>query len=113
MYVCIINQKGKSLFHKSLQNSKETLKDLLEPYGSEIAVGVESTYNWYWVADTCEEENIPFFLGHALYMRSIHVDKFKDDELGIGIKEAVFQNVPSELEEYSASAIYSPSCKAP
>lgn len=33
-----------------------------------------------WVADTCAEINVPFYLGHALYMRSIHVDKFKDDE---------------------------------
>lgn len=80
MYVCIIDQKGKKLFHRNLENSKDGLREILEPYGSDIAVGVESTYNWYWVADTCAEMNTLFYLGHALYMRAIQVDKFKDDE---------------------------------
>ena len=80
MYVCIIDQKGKKLFHRNLENSKESLREILEPYGQEVAVGVESTYNWYWVADACEEMKTPFYLGHALTMRAIQVDKFKDDQ---------------------------------
>ena len=79
-YICIIDEKGKKPYHKNLQNSPELLGAILQPYGAEIAVGVESTYNWYWVADTCEELQVPFYLGHALYMRAIHADKFKDDE---------------------------------
>ena len=79
-YICIIDEKGKKQYHKNLQNSPELLGAILQPYGAEIAVGVESTYNWYWVADTCEELQVPFYLGHALYMRAIHADKFKDDE---------------------------------
>lgn len=80
MYVCIMNKEGKPLFHQNLKNSIEILIELLKPYGKEIAIGVESTYNWYWVADTCEEIQVPFYLGHALYIRAIHVDKMKDDE---------------------------------
>ena len=49
MYVCIIDQKGKKLFHKNLTNSKEDLAALLAPYGDNIVLGVESTYNWYWI----------------------------------------------------------------
>ena len=80
MYVCIIDEKGKKLFHQNLENSVDELREALEPYSQEIAVGVESTYNWYWLADAWDLLKVPFYLGHALYMRSIHVDKFKDDE---------------------------------
>jgi hypothetical protein len=26
---------------------------------------------WYWLADVCAKEKIPFVLGHALYMKLI------------------------------------------
>jgi hypothetical protein len=25
-------------------------------------------FTWYWLADLCADEGIPFVLGHALYM---------------------------------------------
>ena len=36
---------------------------------------------WYWVADFCREEGIPFVLGHALYMKAIHGGKTKNDKI--------------------------------
>jgi hypothetical protein len=27
---------------------------------------------WYWLADLCAEHNIPFVLGHMLYMKAIY-----------------------------------------
>jgi len=38
-------------------------------------------FAWYWVADFCEEHNIPFILGHALYMKAIHGGKAKNDKI--------------------------------
>jgi transposase len=35
---------------------------------------------WYWLADLCLEEKIPFVLGHALYMKAIHGGKAKTDK---------------------------------
>ena len=34
---------------------------------------------WYWLADLCRREGIAFVLGHALYMRSVHGTKTKND----------------------------------
>jgi hypothetical protein len=34
-------------------------------------VGCECLFAWYWLADMCERERIPFVLGHALAMQSI------------------------------------------
>jgi len=34
-----------------------------------------------WVADFCEDNNIEFILGHALYMKAIHGGKAKNDKI--------------------------------
>ena len=38
-------------------------------------------FAWYWLADLCETERIPFVLGHALYMKAIHGGKAKNDRI--------------------------------
>ncbi|WP_156826622.1 hypothetical protein [Marinobacterium rhizophilum] len=54
------------------------LIDLLAPYLHEdIVIGVECMHCWYGVSDLCQQLNLPFVLGHALYMRAIHGGKAK------------------------------------
>ena len=38
-------------------------------------------FTWYWLADLCAREDIPFVLGHALYMKAIHGGKTKNDKI--------------------------------
>jgi hypothetical protein len=38
-------------------------------------------FTWYWVADWCEDHSIPFVLGHALHMKTIHGGKAKNDRI--------------------------------
>jgi transposase len=38
-------------------------------------------FTWYWLADLCTQEGIPFVLGHALYMKAIHGGKAKHDKI--------------------------------
>src|SRR6476620_7808712 len=38
-------------------------------------------FAWYWLADLCEREKIPFVLGHALAMKHIHQGKSKSDKI--------------------------------
>jgi len=38
-------------------------------------------FTWYWLADWCAKEHIPFVLGHALYMKAIHGGKAKNDRI--------------------------------
>jgi len=38
-------------------------------------------FAWYWLADLCQRERIPFVLGHALAMKAIHGGKAKNDRL--------------------------------
>ena len=44
-------------------------------------MAVECIFTWYWLADLCAVEGIPFVLGHALYMKAIHGGKAKNDKI--------------------------------
>jgi transposase len=53
----------------------------IKPFGRNLVVGCESTFNWYWLCDLCESKRIPFVLGHALYLKAIHGGKVKNDKV--------------------------------
>jgi len=80
-YLCLMEHSGKIVFHQNLKNDISELKEAISPYLGRIAIGVESTYNWYWLADACEELDVEFYLGHALYMSMIHGGKNKNDRI--------------------------------
>ncbi len=54
---------------------------LIKPYRDELVIGVECMFSWYWIADFCEDNDIDFALGHALYMKAIHGGKAKNDRI--------------------------------
>jgi transposase len=81
MYTTVMDKTGTLLLHKNLPNAMPDLLEALRPFRNDVAVGVESTFNWYWLADGCRRENIPFYLGHALYMKAVHGGKNKNDSL--------------------------------
>ena len=81
MYVTVMDKTGKIYFRRNMKNNFDIfLKDIMT-YLPNLAVGVESTYNWYWLADGCHQNNIPFYLGHALYMKAISGGKQKNDKI--------------------------------
>jgi transposase len=81
LYVCILNQEGAILFHRQVKASPEALLKILAPYRDGIVIAVECMFTWYWLADFCAQEDIPFVLGHALYMKAIHGGKAKNDRI--------------------------------
>jgi transposase len=81
LYVCILDSDGKILVHRPIPADPERLLKLLEPYRDDVVVGVECMFCWYWVADLCEDNGIPFVLGHALYMKAVHGGKAKNDKI--------------------------------
>ena len=81
MYVCILDQKGKVMVHENIKTDPEAFIQIISPYLEDIVVGVECVFCWYWISDLCAKHNIPFTLGHALYMRAIHGGKTKNDKI--------------------------------
>ena len=81
MYLCILNQEGEIVLHRNMACSPQSFIKAIAPYREEMAVAVECIFTWYWLADLCAKENIPFVLGHALYMKAIHGGKAKNDKI--------------------------------
>jgi hypothetical protein len=81
MYLCIVNQSDEILYHREIPTKAELFLEKLAPYREDVVVCVECMFTWYWVADLCATEGIPFVLGHALYMKAIHGGKTKNDRI--------------------------------
>jgi len=81
MFVCILDQSGKICLEKNLHSCPDKFLTTIEPFRSDIVICVECLFTWYWLADLCSEQGIPFVLGHALYMNAIHGGKAKNDRI--------------------------------
>ena len=81
MYLCVLDATGETVLHKNIPTKPKSFLRLIKPYRSELVVGCECMFTWYWLADLCADEKIDFVLGHALYMRAIHGGKAKNDKI--------------------------------
>ncbi len=81
MYVCILNRDGEIMVHRNMKASPDALLKVVAPYRDDLVIAVECIFTWYWLADLCAQEGIPFVLGHALYMKAIHGGKAKNDTI--------------------------------
>src|SRR3989304_6272290 len=81
MYVCILDASGTVLAHRNLRSEPKAFLDLVPPSRDALVVAAECTFTWYWLADLCAKEQIPFVLGHALAMKAIHGGKAKSDKI--------------------------------
>ena len=81
MYLCLLNRDGEILVHRNMPTGPEPFLKAIAPYREELVVCVECIFTWYWLADLCVREGIPFVLGHALYMKAIHGGKAKNDKI--------------------------------
>jgi transposase len=81
MYLCILDQEGNTMFHRNCKTTPDDFLRAIHPYREDVVVAVECMFVWYWLADLCSREAIPFVLGHALYMKAIHGGKSKNDKI--------------------------------
>lgn len=77
--LCIIDAVGVIVHEATLPPEPQELVATLAPYRDGLVVGCECLFAWYWLADWCAQEGIPFVLGHALYLKAIHGGKTKTD----------------------------------
>lgn len=81
MYICLLDRDGQVLVHRNLPSNPESFLAEIAPYRDDLVVAAECIFTWYWLADLCAAEGIPFVLGHALYMKAIHGGKAKNDRI--------------------------------
>ena len=81
MFTHVLDHAGATVFARDLPAGPEAFRDAIAPFRQGLVVGCECMFAWYWLADLCEDEAIPFTLGHALYMKAIHGGKAKNDRI--------------------------------
>ena len=79
--VCILDEQGQVVQARSIPARPDAFLDTVAPFRDGLAVAAECMFAWYWLADLCHEQQIPFVLGHALYMKAIHGGKAKTDRI--------------------------------
>ncbi len=81
MYLCVLDRAGEVRLHRDFPANPESFLRAVAPFREGRVVGAECMFTWYWLADLCAAEKIPFVLGHALYMKAIHGGKSKNDRI--------------------------------
>jgi transposase len=81
LYLHVCDPAGTPRLEIDLPAAPAAFLDAIAPFRPGLVVGAECMFAWYWLADLCEREQIPFVLGHALAMRAIHGGKAKNDKL--------------------------------
>lgn len=62
-------------FYCGLDLHARSMYVCLVPSRDHLVVAVECLFTWYWLADLCAHEGMPFIVGHALSMKAIHGGK--------------------------------------
>jgi transposase len=81
LYVHVLDDRGTTRLERDLPAAPAAFLDTVAPYRDGLVVGCECMFAWYWLADLCDRERIPFVLGHALAMKAVHGGKAKNDRL--------------------------------
>ena len=81
MFICVLNADGEIVHHQNGEANPQHFLRAIAPYRNDLVVAVECMFTWYWLADLCAREQIPFVLGHALYMKAIHGGKAQTDKI--------------------------------
>src|SRR5262249_50359883 len=79
--VCILDQAGTVVCEANIAAHPAAFLQAIAHFRDDLVVACECMFAWYWLADLCATEKIPFILGHALYMKAIHGGKTKNDRL--------------------------------
>lgn len=80
-YLGIIDEDGKRVFRRKLQNDEGLMVKVLAPFKSDIkGIVVESTFNWYWAVDLLMEEGYKVHLANPSKIQKYSGLKYADDE---------------------------------
>ena len=76
----VIDAAGTIVYQETItEHKRERMRAALGRFGQDVTVGLESTYNWYWLVDLLEAESIPCQLGHARDIHAQRPGKHKSD----------------------------------
>ena len=81
LHLCVLDATGKVVRDVNIAATPDAFLAAIAPFRGDLVVGCECMFAWYWLADCCTREGVPFVVGHAYYMRLIHGAKAKNDKI--------------------------------
>ena len=79
--VSVLDKDGNEMESKKLPNDRETLRAYFDQFPEGTGVAVESTSNWYWLAEVLEEAGMEMNLSHPLKTKMIASARIKTDKI--------------------------------
>ena len=79
LFLVVLDHTHKHATHAISPPHPEPFRKAIAPFRDGLVVGCECMHCWYWLADTCRDDNIAFVLGHAWGMKAVHGSKTKCD----------------------------------
>jgi transposase len=79
--LCILDASGNTVVERTIAAGPQAFLQAVAACRDGLVVAGECMFAWYWLADLCQAEGIPFVLGHALYRKAIHGGKAKNDKI--------------------------------
>lgn len=79
LYLVVLDAAGTVRLARNLPAKPDPVLTAVAPFRPDLLVGCECVHSWYWLADCCRREGIPFALGHAWAMKAVHGSKTKSD----------------------------------
>ena len=71
-FLAVLDREGKRVFKRRLVNDSAILLNALKPYKENMqGIAVESTFNWYWVADAMMEAGYRVHLANPAAIQKI------------------------------------------
>jgi transposase len=81
LHLCVLDSTGSVVSDVNLPCRPDAFLGAIAPFRPDVIVGCECMFGWYWLADLCAQEQVPFLIGHALSMKAIHGGKAKNDRV--------------------------------
>jgi len=76
----LMEETGRRILHKKLPCDLEAILELLQPYRDRIVtIGIESTFNWYWLVDGLQDHGYHVVLANPAAMQPYSGKKHTDD----------------------------------
>jgi transposase len=80
-YVVLLDETDKVIYQKRLTNDLELILKELSPFREEIeGIVIESTYNWYWLADGLQSADYRVHLANTTAIQQYRGLKYTDDK---------------------------------
>src|SRR6266540_6528835 len=79
LFLSILDRDGQERFARNLSAAPGPFLKAVQPFRDGLVVGCECMHCWYWLADTCRDQDISFALGHAWAMTAVYCSKSKCD----------------------------------